>query len=170
MSQVHNLKGLFIQPAMFDLELEWMVGAGDRQEDSVIFIPLPPPSPLLICDHSPWHKFLSLPSLLLPLKSKMVDGRQKKERSFRRALREFQKVRYFKTCVCTRVIELFPEWLVLNSVLFMHRDLCDLGSQILIRILPKERTLSHADQWSDKSLYRVVLIDHGSENGFARKE
>ena len=61
--------GLFIQPAMFDLELEWMVGAGDRQEDSVIFIS--PCSPLLICDHSPWHKFLSLPSLLLPLKSKM---------------------------------------------------------------------------------------------------
>ena len=57
---------------MFDLELEWMVGAGDRQEDRVIFIPLPPPLPLLICDHYPWHKFLSLPSLLLPLKSKMV--------------------------------------------------------------------------------------------------
>ena len=48
--------------------------------------------------------------------------------------------------VCKWVIELFPEWLVLNSVLFMHRDLCDLGSQILIRIFPKERTLSHADQ------------------------
>ena len=36
-----------------------------------------------------------------------------KERAFRRALIEFQKVRYFKTYVCTWVIELFPEWLVL---------------------------------------------------------
>ena len=36
-----------------------------------------------------------------------------KELSFRRALGEFQKVRYYKTCVCTWVTELFPEWLVL---------------------------------------------------------
>ena len=35
-----------------------------------------------------------------------------KERTLRRALGEFQKVRYFKTCACTWVIELFPEWLV----------------------------------------------------------
>ena len=32
----------------------------------------------------------------------------------------------------------------------MHRDLCDLGSQIQIRILPKERTLS----------LRINLIAH----------
>ena len=32
----------------------------------------------------------------------------------------------------------------------MHRDLCDLGSQIQIRILPKERTLSS----------RINLIAH----------
>ena len=30
----------------------------------------------------------------------------------------------------------------LSSVPLMHRDLCDLGSQILIRILPKERNLN----------------------------
>ena len=35
-----------------------------------------------------------------------------KERNSRRALREFQKVRYFKTRVGTWVIELFTEWLV----------------------------------------------------------
>ena len=35
-----------------------------------------------------------------------------KEQSFKWALREFQKVCYFKTCVCTWVIELCPEWLV----------------------------------------------------------
>ena len=44
----------FIRPAMFDLELEW--------------------TPLLIfdCRQPLWYKFLSLPSLPLPLKSKMV--------------------------------------------------------------------------------------------------
>ena len=31
-------------------------------------------------------------------------------------------------------------------------------------------TLDHADQWCDESLFRVDLIDHWSENGFARKE
>ena len=31
-------------------------------------------------------------------------------------------------------------------------------------------SLDHADQWSDESLSRVDLIDHWSENGFARKE
>ena len=31
-------------------------------------------------------------------------------------------------------------------------------------------SLDHADQWTDESLSRVDLIDHWSENGFARKE
>ena len=31
-------------------------------------------------------------------------------------------------------------------------------------------SLDHADQWSGESLSRVDLIDHWSENGFARKE
>ena len=31
-------------------------------------------------------------------------------------------------------------------------------------------SLDHADQWSDESLSRVDLIDHWSENGFARKD
>ena len=31
-------------------------------------------------------------------------------------------------------------------------------------------SLGHADQWSDESLSRMDLIDHWSENGFARKE
>ena len=31
-------------------------------------------------------------------------------------------------------------------------------------------SLDHADQWSDESLSRVDLIDHWSENEFARKE
>ena len=31
-------------------------------------------------------------------------------------------------------------------------------------------SLDHADQWSDESLFRVDLIDHLSEKGFARKE
>ena len=31
-------------------------------------------------------------------------------------------------------------------------------------------SLDHADQWSSESLSRVDLIDHWSENGFARKE
>ena len=30
--------------------------------------------------------------------------------------------------------------------------------------------LDPADQWTDESLSRVDLIDHWSENGFARKE
>ena len=37
----------------------------------------------------------------------------------------------------------------LSSVPLMHRDLCDLGSQILIRILPKERNLNF--QLSEKN-------------------
>ena len=43
-------------------------GAGEGQENS------PTPTSLLIFDSQPppWYKFLSLPSLLLPLKSKMV--------------------------------------------------------------------------------------------------
>ena len=36
--------------------------------------------------------------------------------------------------------------------------------------LPSDPSLDHADQWSDESLSRVDLIDHWSENGFARKE
>ena len=43
-----------------------------------------------------------------------------KEQSFRKALREFQKVCYFKNCVCTWVIELFPEWLVLLHGLLVN--------------------------------------------------
>ena len=35
---------------------------------------------------------------------------------------------------------------------------------------PNDPSLDHADQWSDESLSRVDLIDHWSENGFARKE
>ena len=31
-------------------------------------------------------------------------------------------------------------------------------------------SLEHGDQWTDESLSRVDLIDHWSENGFARKE
>ena len=41
-----------------------------------------------------------------------TDHVARKEQSFRRALKGFQKVRYFKTCVYTWVTELFPEWLV----------------------------------------------------------
>ena len=36
------------------------------------------------------------------------------------------------------LIRILQKERTLNSVPFMHRDLCDLGSQILIRILPKE--------------------------------
>ena len=32
------------------------------------------------------------------------------------------------------------------------------------------RSLDRADQLSDESLARMDLIDHGSENGFTRKE
>ena len=35
---------------------------------------------------------------------------------------------------------------------------------------PNDLSLDHADQWSDEFLSRVDLIDHWSENGFARKE
>ena len=36
--------------------------------------------------------------------------------------------------------------------------------------LSNDPSLDHADQWSDESLPRVDLIDHWSENVFARKE
>ena len=54
----------FIQPAVFDLELESKVGS----------ICSPTPTPLLAfyCRLPAWYKFLSLPSLLLPLKSKLA--------------------------------------------------------------------------------------------------
>ena len=61
----------FIRPVMFDLELEWTVGVGGGGENLhsststlllLIFDRRPPPQ----------YKFLSLPSLPLPLKSKMV--------------------------------------------------------------------------------------------------
>lgn len=65
---------LFIQPVMFDLKLEWVVGAGGRgkvegegeeQKDACLkgLPPTPPP---------PRYKFISHPCLPLPLKAKMV--------------------------------------------------------------------------------------------------
>ena len=62
---------LFIRPIMFDLELELTVGVGGgrRAKRNLHF---PSPTPLLIFDHRlpPRYKFPSLPSLLMPLKSK----------------------------------------------------------------------------------------------------
>ena len=63
---------LFIRPVMFDLELEWTVGVrggGRRAKRNLHF---PSPTPLLIFDRwlPPHYKFPSLPSLLMPLKSK----------------------------------------------------------------------------------------------------
>ena len=59
---------LFIHPAMFDLKLEWMVGAGGRGRAKRCFnlktLPPKPPPP-------PWYKFISHPCLPLPLKAKM---------------------------------------------------------------------------------------------------
>ena len=61
----------FIRPVMFDLGLEWTVGVGvgRRTKRNLHF---PSPTPLLIFDRrlSPRYKFSSLPSLLMPLKSK----------------------------------------------------------------------------------------------------
>ena len=61
----------FIRPVMFDLGLEWTVGVGvgRRTKRNLHF---PSPTPLLIFDRrlSPRYKFPSLPSLLMPLKSK----------------------------------------------------------------------------------------------------
>ena len=62
---------LFIRSVMFDLELEWTagVGGGRRAKRNLHF---PSPTPLLIFDRwlPPRYKFPSLPSLLMPLKSK----------------------------------------------------------------------------------------------------
>ena len=162
--------------------------------------------------------------------------------SFRRALREFKKVRYFKTFVCTWLARLIarafsakhifswltqtmelkqkqvliticilgnPECLrsvanrfnITKSILFrVYRRICgaianNLSGQYMKYLLvwnsaplgkminfgsfaqrnaldqwSKDPTLDHADQWCDESLFRVDLIDHWSENGFARKE
>ena len=40
----------------------------------------------------------------------------------------------------------------------------------LINFGSNDPSLDRADQWSNESLFRVDLIDHWSENGFAQKE
>lgn len=74
----------FVQLAMFDVELEWIVRKGQEKmqtefpKSTMIIragvISITHPSPFLSFDHhSPcWYKFLSLPSLLLLWKSKMA--------------------------------------------------------------------------------------------------
>ena len=46
----------------------------------------------------------------------------------------------------------------LSSVPLMHRDLCDLESQILIQILPKERTLSSDGKVLITTRHRTSLL------------
>ena len=56
----------FIRPALFDLELEWTVGAGGggRAKRSNLHFPTPTPLLILTDDEPPsWYKFLSLLSL-----------------------------------------------------------------------------------------------------------
>ena len=49
----------------------------------------------------------------------------------------------------------------LSSVPLMHRDLCDLESQILIQILPKERTLNYLNskpwRWSQYNAEHIAI-------------
>ena len=48
----------------------------------------------------------------------------------------------------------------LNSIPWMHRDLCDLASQFSIRILLKERTLNHFETQASllTSTYAKLVI------------
>ena len=77
----------FVQLAMFDVELEWIVRKGQEKMQTEFpkstmikgrcdFYNPPLPSPffwLTLYHHSPcWYKYLSLPSLLLLWKSKMA--------------------------------------------------------------------------------------------------
>ena len=64
----------FIRPAVFDLELEWTVGVGGVKGKGENLHSSTSTLLLLIFDRRPppQYKFLSLPSLPLPLKSKMA--------------------------------------------------------------------------------------------------
>ena len=58
----------------------------------------------------------------------------------------------------------------LSSVPLMHRDLCDLESQILIGILPKERTLNYLNskpwRWSQYNAEHIAIDITLNTNGF----
>ena len=55
----------------------------------------------------------------------------------------------------------WEKWLI-NFGSFAQRNALDQWSN--------DPSLDRADQWSNESLFRVDLIDHWSQNGFARKE
>ena len=61
-----------VRPAIFDLQLEWIVGVGGVGGEKNLHSPTPTPLLIHECQLPPWYKFIPLPSLLLPLKSKMA--------------------------------------------------------------------------------------------------
>ena len=63
---------LFIHPAMFDLKLEWVVGAGGRGRGRGRAKRCLPKDTTSKPPPPPWYKFISHPCLPLPLKAKMV--------------------------------------------------------------------------------------------------